>query len=56
VTEEAVVEAVTVQGARSVHDLRQLTGAGDGCTACHKRLALYLHAYSSSEEPICSVK
>jgi bacterioferritin-associated ferredoxin len=37
-------------------ELRQLTGAGDGCNCCHPRLQQYLdqHAYASS--PICSVK
>lgn len=37
VTEEMVIEAVAI-GADSVAELRQLTGAGDGCTACHRRL------------------
>lgn len=37
ITEEMVRTAV-VMGAESVTDLRRQTGAGDGCTACHKRL------------------
>lgn len=37
VTEEMVLEAVAC-GAESVAHLRRLTGAGDGCTACHRRL------------------
>ena len=57
VTEEAVLEAVAVLGATSVNELRRLTGAGDGCTACHQRLRLLLvQAQSSSSSPICSVR
>ncbi len=37
VTEEMVLEAVAC-GAESVAELRRQTGAGDGCTACHRRL------------------
>ena len=58
VTEEAVLEAATVLGASTVNDLRRLTGAGDGCTACHQRLRLLLVSAqsSSSSSPICSVR
>jgi bacterioferritin-associated ferredoxin len=59
VTEEVLFEAVTTLGLRTVHEVRQHTGAGDGCTACHRRIREYLerHAYSSSSSPaICSVK
>jgi bacterioferritin-associated ferredoxin len=57
VTEEAVLEAATVLGASTINDLRRLTGAGDGCTACHQRLRLLLvRAQSSSSSPICSVR
>jgi bacterioferritin-associated ferredoxin len=58
VTEEAIAEAVATQAVRSLKDIRRHTGAGDGCMACHKRLARYLDrpAYSSSSPPICSVK
>jgi bacterioferritin-associated ferredoxin len=38
VTEDAVRDAVVTLGLRSVHDVRAATGAGDGCTACHRRL------------------
>lgn len=35
---EDMVRAAVEEGAASVAHLRQLTGAGDGCTACHRRL------------------
>ncbi len=38
VSEETVVDAITTLGLRSVRELRDHTGAGDGCTACHSRL------------------
>jgi NAD(P)H-nitrite reductase large subunit len=52
-----LVEAITTREIRTVRDIRQHTGAGDGCTACHRLLKQYLDrlAYSSAE-PICSVK
>jgi len=58
VTEEALLAALNRFELKTVKEIRQHTGAGDGCTACHKRLARYLEmAYaSSSAEPICSVK
>ncbi len=58
VTTEEVVQAVTTLGLRTLDELRQHTGAGEGCTACHFRLRrlLHLHAQSSSSSPICSVR
>jgi bacterioferritin-associated ferredoxin len=58
VTEEAVLEAASLSGAATINDLRRLTGAGDGCTACHQRLRLLLvrAQSSSSPSPICSVR
>ena len=38
ITEELVLSAVDTFGVQSLMDLRQLTGAGDGCTACHRQL------------------
>jgi NAD(P)H-nitrite reductase large subunit len=38
VTEDALVDAIVTLGLRTVKDLREHTGAGDGCTACHVRL------------------
>ena len=58
VTEEEVVTALAIHGVETVKELRRLTGAGDGCTACHRKLELLLveNGYSSSASPICSVK
>jgi NAD(P)H-nitrite reductase large subunit len=60
VTEEDLVTALTTRTIRTVKDIREHTGAGDGCTACHKLLRRYLELVvvqpSSSAEPICSVR
>jgi NifU-like protein len=60
ITEEAVVEAITTLALTTLKEVRQLTGAGDGCNACHQRLNQVLaeHAYasSSSSPVICSVR
>jgi bacterioferritin-associated ferredoxin len=57
VTEDALVDALMTLELRTLKEVRQHTGAGDGCTACHHRIQAYLerHAYSSSPS-ICSVK
>jgi bacterioferritin-associated ferredoxin len=61
VTEADVLRALSTFAVRTVRELRKLTGAGDGCTACHRLLARYLDRFaqsslSSSAEPICSVR
>ncbi len=58
VTEEALTDAITRFGLQTLNDVRQATGAGDGCTACHHRIRQVLRevAQSSSSEPICSVR
>ena len=59
VTETALLEALTTMDAKTVREIRRLTGAGDGCNACHRVLKRYLeqhqHAYASAE-PICSLR
>jgi bacterioferritin-associated ferredoxin len=57
VTECAIVEVLRALPIRTLRDLRQHTGAGDGCTCCHVRLQALIerHAYASSD-PICSCK
>lgn len=57
VTEEALVTALQTLELRTLREVRQHTGAGDGCTACHQRLRELLeqHAYSPLSS-ICSVK
>jgi len=46
ITEEAVVHAIAVLGMRTVKEIRQATGAGDGCTCCHKLLARLIDKHS----------
>ena len=42
VTQEIVLAAVAALELRTIKEIRQHTGAGDGCTACHKNLQKYL--------------
>jgi bacterioferritin-associated ferredoxin len=62
VTEEELLSALEREEVQTVKDIRRETGAGDGCTACHKLLRGYLERRaaqsppSSSAEPICSVR
>jgi bacterioferritin-associated ferredoxin len=42
ITEDVIVEAFATGEIRTLKDLRQCTGAGDGCTACHAALRQYL--------------
>jgi nitrite reductase (NADH) large subunit len=58
VTEGEVVSAIITLGLRTVKEVRQCTGAGDGCTACHRALreCLDRHSSPSAAEPICSVR
>ena len=44
VTSEEIDSAVSVFNAESVQDLKQQTGAGSGCTACHRMLKHILAA------------
>ena len=49
ITEEAVTEAVSLFGLTTVKEIRERTGAGDGCTACHRRLRLVLKQAAAQE-------
>jgi NifU-like protein len=51
VTEETVLGAVTALGLRSVKEVRAATGAGDGCTACHRRLRLLIERQAEVVAP-----
>jgi bacterioferritin-associated ferredoxin len=42
VTETVVVRTIAALGLRTLKEVRLQTGAGDGCTCCHKRLLTYL--------------
>ena len=58
VTEETLRHALATLDIRTVKDIRYHTGAGDGCTACHRLLRKYLPqteealVQSSSASPI----
>ena len=58
ITEEVLLEAIATSEITCLDDIRQRTGAGDGCTACHSRLKRYLDliVQPSSSEPICSLR
>lgn len=58
VTEEMLTEAVERYGLRTLNDVRRHTGAGEGCTACHRKIRMHLEVIhqSSSSDPICSVR
>jgi bacterioferritin-associated ferredoxin len=43
VTRSSVVKAVHEHGARSLCEIANLTGAGGGCTACHRRIRAVLN-------------
>jgi bacterioferritin-associated ferredoxin len=46
VTEAELLTAVNALGLRSLNDVRTHTGAGDGCTCCHKLLCQYLEQHA----------
>ena len=59
VVEHTVITAIRTHGARTVRELKTLTGAGDGCMCCHRELKSYLTAYlpsSSSAANMCSAR
>ena len=63
ILKDEVVLAITTLGLQTLREVRDHTGAGDGCTCCHTEIRLLLeqHSYapspsSSSALPICSLK
>jgi bacterioferritin-associated ferredoxin len=57
ITADMVIDTVTAHNVRSLKELRVLTGAGDGCTCCHRRLQDLIDQFSpSSPEPIMLCK
>jgi bacterioferritin-associated ferredoxin len=48
VTEEALIEVIVSLNIRTYAQLRQHTGAGDGCMACRRRLVGYIEEYATS--------
>lgn len=49
VTEATIVEAIVTLGVRSVNELRIATGAGDGCTCCHRELRELLEVHAETQ-------
>ena len=49
VTREMLHDALVSLDLRTVQDLRQATGAGDGCTCCHRQLRLILEQHRRVE-------
>ena len=45
VTESELIETLCLREIRTVHDIRQVTGAGDGCTACHSLIKQYIEEH-----------
>ena len=45
VTECQLLETLAGSSIGTIGDLREVIGAGDGCTACHQRLNRYLEAH-----------
>ena len=48
VTEEQVIRMITRLELQTVHDVRSITGAGDGCTCCHAKLEEYLEIHGTA--------
>jgi bacterioferritin-associated ferredoxin len=52
VTEDMLLDALAVLDLRSVMDVRQHTGAGDGCTACHRRIRAFIERRTAASLPM----
>ncbi len=50
VTEAQVVRMITQLELRTIRELKQITGAGDGCTCCHPQLMEYLEKHACPAE------
>jgi bacterioferritin-associated ferredoxin len=46
VSEAQVVQMISCLELRTIRDLSQHTGAGEGCTCCHAKLEEYLERFS----------
>jgi bacterioferritin-associated ferredoxin len=49
VTEETIISAIRVHGTTTIRELRTISGAGDGCTCCHRELKQYLAVYAGAK-------
>jgi bacterioferritin-associated ferredoxin len=50
VTETQVIRMIERLELRTVRDVRQYTGAGEGCTCCHAQIEGYLERHSCVAE------
>ena len=46
VAEAHIVEAIVTLGLRTVKEVRHATGAGDGCTCCHRELHALIEVHA----------
>ena len=47
VTEDEIATTISALGLRTVKEVRQATGAGDGCTCCHAEIREQLQMVNS---------
>lgn len=47
VTEDEIVTMISVLSLRTVKEVRDVTGAGDGCTCCHDEIRQHLQSAAS---------
>ncbi|MFO0926428.1 MAG: (2Fe-2S)-binding protein [Gemmataceae bacterium] len=47
VTEDTILEALATFDIDTVKDLRHYTGAGDGCTCCHRQLRQMIESHKA---------
>ncbi|MBM63098.1 MAG: hypothetical protein CL484_09140 [Acidobacteria bacterium] len=55
-TESDLLAKLDGTNIRTIRDLRRLTGAGDGCTACHQTLKGLLKARERTAAPLPTPK
>jgi bacterioferritin-associated ferredoxin len=48
VIEDEIIAAIRTRGAKTVRELKDLTGAGDGCMCCRSELRHYLTVYAAA--------
>jgi NifU-like protein len=56
VTEENLVASIQTLELRTMREVRRHTGAGAGCTACHRRIQLLIDHFAASSVEICSAR
>jgi bacterioferritin-associated ferredoxin len=56
ITEHAIVTSIRTIGLSTIDEVKAATGAGGGCTCCHRELRQYLAVYSPSSPNMCSAR